>query len=395
MNFKTRIGNIDSQSDLQHAVELLQSGELVAIPTETVYGLAGLALNEDALLKIFRSKERPQFDPLILHLPYAWVESHCDKAQSTSRQTLTALDRLQEKGVVSTTALTAKSKTIILALMKNFWPGPLTLVLPKQSLISDLATSGRPSVALRVPAHEGALKLLKALDAPLAAPSANRFGRISPTSAQDVLEELDGKIPFILDGGPCSRGIESTIIAPLEALGLDANALPETVQKNSSFVLLRPGALPREEIERFTGPLLLASEVLRSTTHPHGEISPGMLLGHYAPRKKMLRFKTAQELPEILGKLEPMPKSIGILFWSTPPEALSQFLEINVETQSLAETTNIDADPLRARNLFRCLRALDHSSAELLFCEIPQEAQSPSGLRHAIVDRLTRASHSS
>jgi L-threonylcarbamoyladenylate synthase len=176
---KTIIGEI-----IQEAKSFLLDGNIVAIPTETVYGLAGNALDPAAVLQIFTAKERPAFDPLIVHI------SSIDKVELYAHSIPSqAYD-----------------------LMHEFWPGPLTIVLPKNSIIPDIVTSGLDTVGLRIPNHPTTIKLLKQLDFPLAAPSANPFGYISPTSAQHVFDQLGGKIPYILDGGICDVGVESTIV---------------------------------------------------------------------------------------------------------------------------------------------------------------------------------------
>ncbi|MFZ4635519.1 MAG: L-threonylcarbamoyladenylate synthase, partial [Saprospiraceae bacterium] len=175
----TKIG-----SDLSRAVHLLNDGYLVGIPTETVYGLAGNALNPAAVASIFEAKNRPSFDPLIVHI---------SDATELTRYALTLPEAARR-------------------LASLFWPGPLTLLLPRRAVIPDLVTSGLDRVALRVPAHEMALQLLQALDFPLAAPSANPFGYVSPTTAQHVVDQLGGRIPYVLDGGACAVGLESTIV---------------------------------------------------------------------------------------------------------------------------------------------------------------------------------------
>jgi tRNA threonylcarbamoyl adenosine modification protein (Sua5/YciO/YrdC/YwlC family) len=196
-------------TNTQAAADLLRKGEVVAIPTETVYGLAANAYNEAAVLKIFQAKQRPAFDPLIVHVH--------------------SLDQVKE--VVSFSELKRKdTRKEAEALMAKFWPGPLTLVLPKSDRVPDLVTSGLDTVAVRMPAHPMALELLRSLDFPLAAPSANPFGYVSPTTAQHVADQLGEKIPYILDGGPCTVGVESTII------GWESDA--------EQWVLYRPGGTP-------------------------------------------------------------------------------------------------------------------------------------------------------
>jgi L-threonylcarbamoyladenylate synthase len=221
-------------TNTQAAADLLRKGEVVAIPTETVYGLAANAYNEAAVLKIFQAKQRPAFDPLIVHVH--------------------SLDQVKE--VVSFSELKRKdTRKEAEALMAKFWPGPLTLVLPKSDRVPDLVTSGLDTVAVRMPAHPMALELLRSLDFPLAAPSANPFGYVSPTTAQHVADQLGEKIPYILDGGPCTVGVESTII------GWESDA--------EQWVLYRPGGTKRIAILGSTGSIgTQALDVVREQPEP-------------------------------------------------------------------------------------------------------------------------------
>ncbi|MCE0484321.1 MAG: threonylcarbamoyl-AMP synthase [Methylacidiphilales bacterium] len=232
---------------LTRAVELLRQGQVIGLPTETVYGLAGDGLNPAALARIFEIKQRPLFDPLILH--FAEAEAAFSLAATVPPQARQLAER--------------------------FWPGPLTLVLAKKEIVPDLATSGLPNVALRVPVHPVAQALLRAFGGPLAAPSANRFGRISPTDAAAVHTELGDAVPLILDGGPCNVGVESTV--------LDLSG--------EKPVLLRAGGISLEEIESITGPVERAQPV---DARPQ---SPGQLKHHYAPRKPLHLVNEPGEIP--------------------------------------------------------------------------------------------------
>jgi L-threonylcarbamoyladenylate synthase len=221
--------------DISLAKDFLKKGQLVAIPTETVYGLAGNALDQKSVLSIFEVKNRPSFDPLIVH--------------TDSLEKIAAfVDHIPD---------------IVFALAKEFWPGPLTVLLPKKASIPDLVTSGLDTVAVRIPNHPLTLELLSQLDFPLAAPSANPFGYISPTNAQHVDQQLGQKIPYILDGGECGIGIESTIIG-------FPNDIP---------TIYRLGGLAVEAIEKVAGKVILMPH---SSSNPQ---APGMLKSHYAPKK--------------------------------------------------------------------------------------------------------------
>ena len=210
-----------TKTNLGPACDALQRGEVVAIPTETVYGLAAVAWDSAAVTKIFAAKERPLFDPLIVHVPQTW---------RTIRE-------LGSHRVVDESKVTAGMGRIAEALMEAFWPGPLTLILPRHESIPDLVTSGLDRVGVRMPAHPVAADLLTMLNAPLAAPSANRFGRISPTTSSHVMSELGDRIPYIVEGGACEVGVESTV------------ALVE----DQRIVLLRPGKISAGDLTRASG----------------------------------------------------------------------------------------------------------------------------------------------
>ncbi len=319
-------------ADRTAAVELLRGGDIVALPTETVYGLAAAALNPIAVAKIFEAKERPRFDPLIVHLPdYRWLERIAD-IRSSARQ-------------------------LVLTLASRFWPGPFTMVLPKRQIVPGIVTAGLDSVAVRISAHPIFGEIVRELDEPLAAPSANRFGRISPTTAQHVFDELKGRIQLIIDGGPTEHGIESTIV------GVGAGEIE----------ILRRGPLTEEQI----------SEVAKvATVARTREISaPGQLPSHYAPHTPLRLIDDAKSfLPE-------KNQRIGLLAWKSSgrfPVKVERFAAV----RSLSEQHDLRE---AAANLFRYLRDLDALGLDLIVAErVPC-----SGLGAAIMDRLERASHKS
>lgn len=305
-------------TDILHAAALLRSGKLVAIPTETVYGLAGNALDEAAVLEIYRVKARPEFDPLIIHIPDVAVLTH----------------------YVAEIPATAER------LAHAFWPGPLTLLLPRKPIIPDLVTSGLDHVAVRVPEHLIARELLQMLDFPLAAPSANPFGYISPTTAQHVEAQLGDKIPYILDGGPCQVGMESTIV------GFDG-ATP---------VIYRKGGIPIEAIEALCGRVKVMPH---STSQP---TAPGMLKSHYAPLTPFFLMKN--------GLPEGTRGNIGVI-------SLMRKYDVP-HCEVLSEKGDIDE---AARHLFAAMRRLDALGLEAIYAELVPE----TGLGSAINDRLIRA----
>jgi L-threonylcarbamoyladenylate synthase len=346
------------------SARILKQGGLVAIPTETVYGLAGNAFDPGSLSKIFLTKERPTFDPLIVHI-------------APDQATLAGLMREQ---LIHPHDLSDMAVKRIDLLIRTFWPGPLTLVLPKSDLVPDLATSGMETVAIRAPKHPVARALIQELGLGVCAPSANRFGRISPTSASDVLEELGDRIDIILDGGPCEIGLESTILR---------------ITEDGEPILLRPGYVTREAIESLLGTKVLD---LREAKEGEAQIAPGRLASHYAPSKPFIILPNpiAQIMaPPILprGKDIPAPTKIGLLTFSGKPslaaETLSEIFELPVVAESLSESGDLEE---AARSLFRKLRALDASDADYLVAEpIPAAAIETSGIAFAIADRLSRA----
>ncbi len=319
--------SVKTGTDISKAVKALLEGKLVAIPTETVYGLAANALNPDAVASIFEAKNRPSFDPLIVHI------SDWDMLKPLVRQIPEAA-RL---------------------LAKSFWPGPLTLVLPRTPLIPDLVTSGLDTVAIRMPDHPLTLKLIRQAGKPLAAPSANPFGYTSPTTAHHVKEQLGEKVAYILDGGPSGIGIESTIV----------KCLDEKVE------ILRLGGLPVEEIEQAIG--RKTDAVLTSSSQPD---APGMLSSHYNPGKKLLLGDV-----EHLLMLYPK-KKVGLLTFCddyTFPNIVRKVM--------LSEKGDLKE---AARNLFAALRSFDTPEIDLIIAErVPD-----TGLGRAINDRLKRAAHS-
>ncbi len=309
--------------DIDYALRLLEAGKLVAIPTETVYGLAGNALDPKAVSRIFEVKNRPHFDPLIVHTG--------------------ELERLA--GLVKEIPEPARK------LARAFMPGPLTLLLPKTTRIPDLVTAGSEQVAVRIPDHPLTLHLLRKLAFPLAAPSANPFGYISPTRAEHVVDQLGDQIAYILDGGPCSIGLESTIVG-------FPNGVP---------TIYRKGGTPIEEIELIIGQVSVRPH---SSSNPQ---APGMLKSHYAPR---IPLQIGAPATLIHGH---SPDQIGLLAFRRLYAAIPadhQFV--------LSETGDLR---VAAQRLFAGLRYLDQLDIELIIAEpVPEE-----GLGRAINDRLRRA----
>lgn len=324
-------------TDRVAAVELLRKGDLVALPTETVYGLAANALNPIAVAKIFEAKERPRFDPLIVHLPNRdWLGRIVD--------------------------VPAGDRQLIGKLADKFWPGPLTIVLPKREIVADIVTAGLETVAVRFSAHPVFAEIVGELDEPLAAPSANRFGRVSPTTAQHVLDELGGRIPLIVDAGPTEHGIESTIVAV----------------KDGKIAVLRRGPIPHEQLSEFAD--------IVSVTETQRISAPGQLASHYTPTTPLRLIDKAEAFPPQKNQ------RVGLLAWSGAfPSSTSPQLETRCSDAFTAVRNLSDRGDLReaAANLFRYLRELDAFGLDLIVAErVPSR-----GLGAAIMDRLERASH--
>ena len=322
-------------ANLRLAADRLAQGELVAFPTETVYGLGAHALRPEALARIFEAKKRPFFDPLIVHVGNR-----------------SGLDRICAR-------IDAKAER----LMDRFWPGPLTLVLPKTDLVPDLATSGLPTVAVRMPDHPVALGLLRAAGFPVAAPSANPFGRLSPTEARHVSAHFEEGIALILDGGPCAVGVESTILS----------------LEGETPTILRAGGLAREDIEAVIGPVGVAAAPAGAGADPGRPLAPGQLPSHYAPRTPLrLLPGTAPASPEATGRGTPGMR-VGLLaFRGAPAQAAYASVEILSPTGDLRQA---------AANLFASLHRLDSRGLDLILAEpIPETA-----LGLAIMDRLRKA----
>lgn len=351
---------------IEEAVDVLRQRQPVALPAETVYGLAADALKAEAVARIFQAKERPFFDPLIVHVAEAsWLER---LAEMDSLQQIAA-DRL----------------------VQTFWPGPLTLVLPRRDkLVPDLATSGLPTVALRCPAHPVFQQVLRAFGGPLAAPSANRFGRISPTTAAHVRAELDGRIPLILDGGPCPHGIESTIVAV----------------SGESVRILRQGPVSREQLREALDdfPSIEILEKGHENRSASALDAPGQLASHYAPVKPLRLVDTTAQVPAdergragFLGfsrrthDADESTAGFAEVRWLTGDNSKYRNKENNGENQGEESGAHDDLITAAAR-LFALVRELDDSAkVEIIYAGRLPPKLAAHGLAQAIMDRLRRA----
>lgn len=325
-------------SIIEQAAAVLRRGGLVALPTETVYGLAADATNADAVAKIFEAKKRPTTDPLIVHI------------SDTAELQGVALDPPPLAG----------------ALANAFWPGPLTMVLNRASSIPPIVSAGLDTVAVRFPAHAVALALIRTLGAPIAAPSANLFTRPSPTSAAHVWQDLGGRIDMILDGGPASVGVESTVV--------DLTIDPPAV--------LRPGGVPLEALREIEPRIAYAP---RHAAAGEAVSSPGMLLKHYSPRAEVRLFSGPRDavlarMHTEIARLVSQGKTVGALALSEDATSLNA-------AAHLADLGSAERLDDVSRNLFDGLRSLDDRAVDVIFVRAP----SRKGLGEAIWDRLYRA----
>ena len=336
---KTLLLKADENS-LSMASDLLRSGNLVAFPTETVYGLGADATNTQAVLSIFKAKGRPADNPLIVHI--------------YERSQLNEICNVPDKAI---------------PLMDAFWPGPLTILFEKHTSVPDVVTAGLPTVAVRMPSHPVAAAMLQACGFPVAAPSANSSGRPSPTKASHVFEDLNGKIPLILDGGQCQVGLESTVLDL-------CHGVP---------TILRPGGITKDMIEHvLKAEVLLAGSILRPLNPDEKALSPGMRYKHYAPEAVLTlvegdELSVLQKLKELYFQESNKGKKTCILCFSEHADTLK-----NCSLHIIGSKYNADEI---AHNLFTALRSLDEEGMEAVFSEV----LPPQGIGLAVMNRLGRA----
>ena len=327
-----------NQADIVYAANLLQQGKLVAFPTETVYGLGANALSAEAVARIFVAKQRPSWDPLIVHIA--------------------SVDQLAQITEIPTD-LTSR----ISQLTSTFWPGPLTLLLPRSTAIPDAVTAGRPLVGVRIPAHPVARILLEAAAVPVAAPSANLFGHTSPTTAAHVLADLDGRIDAVLDAGPTTLGLESTVIDPTQ----------------TPMVLYRPGAITPEQLTAATGIAVHIYQPGPAISTPESRPAPGVGIRHYAPHANLILIEpNLLDLEKTLLIENDEYDNVGVMLpegWTQPPRA-----------RVFAWGNWNDPETLAPR-LFAGLRDLDSQGVATILCPLPPSG----GIGDALRDRLKKA----
>lgn len=337
-----RLDSGEAQDALERAAGIIRAGGLVAFPTETVYGLGANALDPQAVARIFAAKQRPSWDPVIVHVAGP-VQDH---------------PMLQQ--LVTDIPQTARR------LMAAFWPGPLTLLLPRSAAVPAAVTAGRPLVGVRMPSHPVAFELIRRAAMPIAAPSANTFSRTSPTTAAHVLEDLDGRIDAILDAGPTAHGVESTVLDPCQ----------------SPMVIYRPGAITAEQIRGVAGDVELFRAMVRSGP-PESLPAPGVGLRHYAPLARLILVEApAEELPRKLAEtaaLHPAER-VGIM--------LPSDLELpGISGAAIFPWGRWSQPEEMGRDLYSGLRALDAQGCTVVLCPVPPH----EGIGVAIRDRLHKA----
>lgn len=325
-------------NDIARAADILKRGGLVGIPTETVYGLGANGLDPEAVSHIFRAKGRPQDNPLILHIPEAsWLERCCEGIPEAAY-----------------------------ALAQRFWPGPMTMVLPRKALVPDVVTAGLDTVGMRCPAHDLCRAIIRQADVPVAAPSGNTSGRPSPTTAQHMLEDMDGKIDAIVDGGPCSVGVESTII--------DLTCTPPR--------LLRPGGITLEQLRDALGEVEVDPAVTRLMGAGEQPRAPGMKYRHYAPKAPVTvvtgdAAKSAAYIAAHVGAED------GVICFD---EYIHLFTRQTV-TRPVMDLGPAGDKEEQARHIFDALRHFDHTEVPAIWAQCPDA----SGIGLAIANRLNKA----
>ena len=326
---------VGHENEIQEAAALIRSGQLVGIPTETVYGLGADALNPDAVAAIYEAKGRPSDNPLIIHVPKdkSWLDRYCVNVPPLAYE-----------------------------LADTFWPGPLTMILERNTIVPDRTTGGLDTVGIRCPDHPVTLAIIQAADRPIAAPSANTSGGPSCTSAAEVMEDVGGKIAGIVDGGACSVGVESTI--------LDLTVTPPR--------LLRPGGMPLEALEAVCGEIELDEAILRQMKEGERPRAPGMKYRHYAPKAPVTvftgaPFKTAAAIAELAGE------GSGVICFEEFQDAFPGAV--------VGSVGSVQDEQEQARRVFSALRSFDGTEVAAIFAQCPD----PAGLGLAVGNRLKKA----
>ena len=343
-----RMETDEAKAAIAQAAEILRAGGLVALPTETVYGLGANALDAEAVARIFAAKQRPSWDPVIVHI-----------AGPVGQNPM-----LEQ--------LVTTYSPVVRSLMEAFWPGPLTLLLPRSSAVPDVVTAGRPLVGIRMPAHPVAFEVIRQAGVPIAAPSANVFSHISPTTADHVLEDLDGRIDAVVDAGATCHGVESTVLDPTQ----------------SPMMIYRPGAITVQQIREVAGPVdcfeerMLPAETMRASLP-----SPGVGLRHYAPRARLILVEgTLTDLPARLTEAARLydKQRVGVML---PAELADADLGEPLRAAAEYRWGRWAAPKELAEKLYAGLRELDARGCNVILCPMPEAG----GIGEAMRDRLRKA----
>lgn len=327
-----------TEQKLQQAAQILKRGGLLGIPTETVYGLGANGLNEAAVANIFKAKGRPQDNPLILHIPDAgWLDRYCTDIPPSAY-----------------------------TLASTFWPGPMTMILKRKPIVPDVVTAGLDTVGMRCPDHTLCRKIIAAADVPVAAPSGNTSGRPSPTTAAHMLEDMDGKIDAIMEGGACSVGVESTII--------DLTCTPPR--------LLRPGGVTLEQLRDVLGEVAVDEAVTRILKDGEKPRAPGMKYRHYAPQAPVTVF-TGDPERAAAAMADYVQPGDGVICFE---EFTTQFTS-RTETKLVMSLGPVSDKEEQARRVFDALRQFDHTNVNAIWAQCPDA----SGIGLAIANRLSKA----
>lgn len=322
----------DSTESIEKAAELIKKGELIGMPTETVYGLAANAFSPQAVLKIFKAKNRPADNPLIVHI--------------------------SDMSMISDIA--AEISQLAVSCAKKFWPGPLTMILPKTSKIPEITSGGLPTVGVRMPSHPTALALINAAGVPLAAPSANLSGSPSPTTAEDVMSDMKGRIPAVINGGECEAGVESTVICFTD----------------DAIKILRPGRITKEMLEEVSPEVIIDKGVMSKVENSEPAASPGMKYKHYSPKAEVFMIDgTAEQFRHYIREQDTRD-ALCIVFDSSDMKGLQiPFITIGSTSEE------------QAHGLFSALRSADKHGAKVVYARCP----SIDGVGLAVYNRLIRA----
>jgi L-threonylcarbamoyladenylate synthase len=345
-----RMETDEARAAIAQAAQILRAGGLVALPTETVYGLGANAFDARAVARIFEAKQRPSWDPIIVH-----IAGPVDKNPMLEQ-------------------LVTRYPPVVRGLMEAFWPGPLTMLLPRSEAVPDVVAAGRPLVGIRMPAHPVTFEVIRQAGVPIAAPSANVFGHISPTTAAHVLEDLDGKIDAIIDAGPTRHGVESTVLDPMQ----------------SPMMIYRPGAITAQQIREIVGPVDYFEErMLPADSARQSLPSPGVGLRHYAPNARLILVEgSLAELPARLADAAgPYAKDrLGVML---PAELAPTKFKPPLRGAAEFPWGHWNATEELAEKLYAGLRALDAEGCTVILCPLPHA----EGVGVAIRDRLRKAAH--